>query len=85
MNIYKVKQDWYYDYDTYDSFVVVAETEQAAREVHPNNKEWWKQEPHKYGYWIAYNDIHRLTVTLIGKASDGIEAGVVVASFNAAG
>ena len=35
MNIYLLEQDSVVDYDTYDSCVVIAESEQRAREMHP--------------------------------------------------
>lgn len=36
MKIYKISQDVNKDYDTYDSAVVYAESEEDAREIHPN-------------------------------------------------
>ena len=36
MNLYLISQDHNDDYDTYDSAVVAAENEDAARETHPN-------------------------------------------------
>ena len=47
MNIYLVSQDINRNYDTYDSFVCIAESEDAARMMHPskyvthiNNNTW---------------------------------------------
>jgi hypothetical protein len=37
MNIYLISQDKNSDYDTYDSAVVAAESEQDAREIHPSS------------------------------------------------
>lgn len=36
MNLYKIEQDLIDDYDTYDSAVVVAESEDEARKIHPS-------------------------------------------------
>jgi hypothetical protein len=90
MNIYKVEQDWNLEYDTYDSFVCVAETEQEAREIHPAGHKqtdasfsYWKKEPRLVGCWVAYSDIANLKVTEIGMAKDGALKGVIVSSFNA--
>ena len=35
MNIYKIWADDWLGYDTYDSAIVVAENEEAARHIHP--------------------------------------------------
>ena len=37
MNIYKVSQDLNDNYDTWDSFVCVAENENDARSIHPSD------------------------------------------------
>ena len=36
MNLYKISQDENNDYDTYDSAIVAAETEDAAKRTHPS-------------------------------------------------
>lgn len=96
MNIYKVEQNWNNGYDTYDSFICIAENEQEARETYPSefvthhrNGQWYGtytkggeyiQDGHD---WVGFDEIERLTVTMIGIASEGQPKGVVLASFNA--
>lgn len=78
MNLYlittSVEQD---QYDTYDSAVVAAETEDGARWTHPGHPlcKHSDNEPN----WVKPKDVN---VKLIGEAAPGIEAGVICASFN---
>ena len=96
MNIYLVTQSINTGFDTYDSMVVVAETEQEARETCPNEFTTHHHDGSWYGTlarggeykrdgdeWVPFNEIHKLKVTLIGVATPEMEKGVVVASFNA--
>ena len=78
MKLYLISQDKNNEYDTYDSAVVVAESEEAAKLIHPrgDGRDVVKEE---YGVWAAPEDI---TVKYIGEAAEGIH-GVVCASFNA--
>lgn len=78
MNLYLLEQDECRGWDTYDSCVVAAPDEHAARMIHPNDLVWpdwtsctWCKTPKS------------VRVTLIGTAEDGIERGVVIASFKA--
>ena len=78
MNLYLVSQDINQEYDTYDSVVVAAPDEEAARCVFPFN-----QVAGKYGGdWVHETEKHHLEVTLIGYSVKGIDD-VVLASFNA--
>lgn len=65
-------------YDTYDSAVVVAESEEEARKIHPSGYKWddWT------GYsWCNPEDVK---VEFIGNARKDLENKTVVcASFNA--
>lgn len=96
MNIYKVEQDINNGYDTYDSFVCVAETEQEARETYPSqfgthhhDGKWFGTYSGGGEYerdgsdWIRFDQIDQLKVTLIGITNKDHKKGVVVASFNA--
>ncbi len=38
MKLWKLSQDWSGNYDTYDSCVVAAETEEEARAMHPDGE-----------------------------------------------
>ena len=81
MNLYLLTQDEENGYDTYDSVVVAAESEDEARLIHPNS---WTDNPwnRKYrGDWCK--EPESVTVEKIGKAKTGTLSGVVLASFNA--
>ena len=78
-------------YDCYDSFVVASETEEEARNTHPNGdslwdgKNWWyiyKQEKRfllSSDSWTIPNEVR---VEYLGETDREIK-GVVLASFNA--
>lgn len=77
MNLYKISQTVNRGYDTYDSVVVAAETEEAAQAMLPVAD---LIECYRLHEWAAVEDV---TVELIGLAVEGTTAGVIVASFNA--
>lgn len=79
MNLYLLSQDINNDYDTFDSVVVAAKSEDEARNINPSCNGWGKQM--LYTGWCARPD--QVEVKLIGKAVKGTEAGVILASFNA--
>lgn len=80
MRLYKLSQNVNNGYDTYDSCIVAAENEDEAAEIHPDgflnntleNDEWYT--------WCRIEDVK---VEYIGEAKEGIERGVILASFNA--
>lgn len=81
-------QDLDNGWDTYDSVVVCAENEDAARMIHPSKRvTTWSGEEHKavhdYFTWIPFDRIGELKITLIGTAASDIKKGVILASFNA--
>lgn len=93
--LYLLSQDENSGYDTYDSCIVCAESEDEAKRIYPDEYCIWDES--KNG-WIWRNPVDpdaRCCVTdwatrienihckLIGTAADGIEKGVVIASFNA--
>lgn len=78
MNLYLISQSVNNNYDTYDSAVVAAESEEAALSMHPSGNEW-DGKAKLYGSWCSKEDV---TVQLIGKSNDD-EPRVVCASFNA--
>ncbi len=90
MNLYLITQTQNGGYDTYDSAVVCAPDEDAARHMHPSGcqeegydrpqKLWWEAK-HHYAAWA--NDLEAVTVKLIGEAAVDVAEGVVCASFNA--
>lgn len=85
MNIYKVSQSVNNDYDTYDSMIVVASSEEEAKAIQPgwskNPVPETRKEAGEFYNWAAKED---LKVHLIGKATEGLVAGTVLcASYNA--
>ena len=78
MNLYLISQSVNNYYDTYDSAVVAADSEDAARGIHPSETDW-DGKSKLYGSWCAKEDV---TVRFIGTAAENI-SGVVCASFNA--
>lgn len=86
MNIYKISQGVNNDYDTYDSAIVCAENEEEAKKIHPRGEYDYKEknddikEEENYGSWAKKEFVE---VEYIGVAKEGLEKGVIVASFNA--
>jgi hypothetical protein len=78
VKLWKISQTKNDGYDTYDSAVVAAETEELARLTMPSESEKWGE---RYSAWAP--DPTHVRVKLIGNAIDEIEPGVIVASFNA--
>lgn len=84
MKLYKISQTKNTGYDTYDSAVVAAPDEQTARVMNPDNGKAiteWKSENHPFESWCYSPD--QVTVEYIGAAADGIQQGVICASFKA--
>jgi hypothetical protein len=79
MNIYLIEQDTNNNYDTFDSAIVAASTEDEARLIHPMEIENWDGKRDNYGTWV---NSEMVTVTLIGLAVNN-KKGVLLASFNA--
>jgi hypothetical protein len=85
MKLYLVsRDDGCTSLDTYDSFVVAAESLAAARDTHPSGHtiDWKHPERNRSGCWVDRRS--DLTVTCIGEARHTVKPGVVIASFNAA-
>lgn len=85
MKLWLIKRIDHVGYDEYDSAVVVAETEDAARLIHPTGSAYlWNGTIWKDGNWSdnVWADPATLKVQEVGIASPGI-TGVVCASFNA--
>jgi hypothetical protein len=81
--LYKIWQEMNNSWDTYDSAVVCAASEEDAKKIHPN--EAYKDVPDddiwKLRQWA---DIKHVSTELVGTADNGIECGkVICASFNA--
>ena len=90
MKLWKIWQDQNTGYDTFDSAVVAAESAERARFIHPEMdnafglsnpptyEEIWEIEPGSWAPEPAY-----VVVEYLGEAREGLEEGVVCASFNA--
>lgn len=88
MNIYKIYQTANGDYDTFDSAVVVAENEQAARSLYPgyccSPQAGVPHIPLQRAESDWVNDPNLVSVELIGVADASFqEETVILASFNA--
>lgn len=84
MNIYRISRNEDIDYDTFDSAVVIAESEDAARHIHPRDTvegEWWLDDD-SYGPLSSWTSPANVIVTYLGIANDSVLPGVVCASFN---
>ena len=79
--LYLISQDINTGYDKYDSAVVCAESEDAARAIDPSGS----GEPvtNKYIVYGSWAELDKVKVERIGEAAEGIETGVICASFNA--
>jgi len=83
MKLWRISQDVNNGYDTYDSAVVAAETEDAARRIHPweEQGEWWKVTGRWCELWAP--NLKDVKVEYLGTAKRGTARGIVCASFNA--
>jgi len=80
MKLWLISQSKHNDYDTYDSAVVAAETEEEARWIHPSNDEWDGKSDHHYDCWAS---VEFVKAEYLGEAKEGTKKGVICASFNA--
>ncbi len=78
MKLWIIWQEENNGYDTYDSAVVAAENEEAARLTLPSEYGTWGD---RHPDWASTPD--KVNVRLIGEALPEVVAGVVCASFNA--
>lgn len=95
LNIYKIWVNELLGYDTYDSVIVVAENEEAARHIHPGNAEYpvggYNSETERYDKpWYESDEPiwdwtkpENVNVALVGTTDFYAEGTVLCASFNA--
>lgn len=85
MNLYLISQDANNDYDTYSDAVVVAESEEAAKLIHPDGSKTLptaEDDEWRYRDWVKIPD--QVNAKLVGTAAEGLQAGqVICASFHA--
>lgn len=78
MNIYLIERTMSVDYDEYDSVVVIANSEEEAKDVQPDHPRG-----HQY-VWYYENEKESLKVTKIGVADCSYKSPkIILASFNA--
>lgn len=78
MNLYVISQPEEAGYDEYEFAVVAAESEEAARSIHPDSFiKNWDGKRTIYGTWCAKEEV---VVKHIGTAIDAVP-GVICASF----
>ena len=80
MNLYRLSQTDNCDYDTYDSCVVAAKSEEDAKSIHPSGHDNISDDYRSYD-WVDKPSL--ITCELIGAAVKGTKRGVICASFNA--
>jgi hypothetical protein len=93
MNLYLISQMENTGYDTFNAAVVAAENETEARRIHPDENHKWNDFSKKWENdqgrpsspdWLGWASTpDKVSVSLIGEAASGIDAGVVLASFQA--
>jgi hypothetical protein len=76
MKLWKISQNVNNDYDTFDSAVVAAETEDEARNTTP----CFEDEEDIEREWASPEDVE---VEYLGEAKEGTSAGIICSSFNA--
>ncbi len=89
MNIYKISQTKAFSYDTYDSAVVLAETEEQARRIHPGGTSYQNEDGLRW--WEAQDDhvswipvLESVEVFYLGKYTGRpLASNIICASFNA--
>ena len=82
MKLWRISQEDRSGYDTFDSAVVAAETEEEAKLMHPHDgHDITKDKNESYGTWV--NRPQLVTAEYFGVARETTEKGVVTASFNA--
>jgi len=84
MNIYLLEQNVNNGYDTFDSMVVCAPCETAARLMHPySDKNQPKDEWKPAEYWKVWaNTPEEVQVTLLGTSNNPTQE-IILRSFNA--
>lgn len=75
MKLWKLSQNVNNDYDTFDSAIVAAKTEEDAKTIHPTDYEFSSSRT-----WCSVEEVK---VEYIGTATKGTKRGVILASFNA--
>jgi len=83
MNLYVIRQSVNNDWDTYDSAVVIAKSEEEARTIHPDGNRWIDGKWEGWSSASTWCNPEEVEVELIGTSSSVASGSVLVASFNA--
>ena len=75
LKLWLISQNENTGYDSFDSAVVAAYTEEEAKQINPDG-EW-----STYSAWCSSPD--KVHVEYLGIATEGVEPGIVLSSFNA--
>jgi len=79
MKLWLLSQDHYLGMDSYDSIVVAAKNEAAAKQILPHeNMKWGRNSGDSWA-----ESPEQVTAELIGTAVRGTQAGVIITSFHA--
>lgn len=78
MKLWLISQNENNSRDTYDSMVVAAENEEAAKEILPPHHTEWEE---LWSAWAPGPD--KVAVEYLGEATEGTLAGIILASYNA--
>jgi len=81
MKLYLLTQSENRGYDTYDSCVVCAESEEDAKTIHPSECRRDKPWEYKWDEWATSPD--KVECQELGESNDEQERGLILASFNA--
>jgi hypothetical protein len=79
MNIYLLTQTQNTGYDTYDSVVVIAPSEEEAKTIHPEGQQQWGND-YISSWCQSPSDV---TAKLVGTALPNASQGIILSSFNA--
>jgi len=80
MKLYLLTQDVNDDYDTFDSVVVAADSEEEARQITPAYGGKWEERVYSRT-WATTPE--QVKVKYLGDAADDVPSGIILASFNA--
>lgn len=75
LKLWLISQSENRGHDSFDSAVVAAYTEEEAKQINPDGE--WKL----YAAWCSSPD--KVHVEYLGIATEGVEPGIVLSSFNA--
>ena len=81
MNLYYVEQKLERGYDSYDSMVIAAETEEEARTTHPRGAPLETERRYYSHSWPTLEQKDHIHVSFLGTTE--APKGVICASFNA--